>query len=215
MVPKGTRYVISFRDPKDALVSMYRFMEGWFFEPGAIPIADFALTYTADPAGPRSYWRHLLSWWEQRDNPNVLLFSYEQMTADPKASIERLAKFCGIALDDDLLTLTLERSSLDFMLRHKDKFADPMMRALSERRCNLPPGSDSAKVRKGGVGGHKSELPEEIAATLDTIWAKEVRAEDGFCRLRGVRGRGPLQRVVLADQTLRCARQAHSRWRRQ
>src|SRR5258708_2047810 len=27
--PKGARYVVSLRDPKDAMVSMYRFMEGW------------------------------------------------------------------------------------------------------------------------------------------------------------------------------------------
>ena len=33
-VPKGARYIVSLRDPRDALVSMYRFMEGWFFEPG-------------------------------------------------------------------------------------------------------------------------------------------------------------------------------------
>src|SRR5215469_14064971 len=28
-IPKGARYVVSFRDPTDALVSHYRFMEGW------------------------------------------------------------------------------------------------------------------------------------------------------------------------------------------
>src|SRR5580658_135289 len=41
-IPKGAKYVVSFRDPKDALVSMYRFMEGWFIEPGAVAIEDFA-----------------------------------------------------------------------------------------------------------------------------------------------------------------------------
>jgi len=37
-VPKGARYVVPLRDPKDAFVSMYRFMEGWFLEPGAVPM---------------------------------------------------------------------------------------------------------------------------------------------------------------------------------
>src|SRR5882757_1875779 len=40
-IPKGSRYVISVRDPKDVLISSYRFNEGWFFEPGAISITDF------------------------------------------------------------------------------------------------------------------------------------------------------------------------------
>lgn len=181
-VPKGARYVVALRDPKDALVSLYRFMEGWYLEPGAVSIGDFARARLAagGGVGGQDYWRHLISWWEQRDNPDVLIFAYEHMTADPAAHIRRLATFCGIALDDGLLALTLEHTTLDFMLRHKDRFDDALMRRLSEQRCNLPPGSDSAKVRKGGVGGHHAELPEEIAAAMDARWAEVVTPALGF-----------------------------------
>ena len=179
-MPKGARYVVALRDPKDALVSMYRFMEGWFFEPGALSIAEFAeLRIVRRPDGS-DYWSHLISWWEQRDNPDVLLMSYEQMSADPAATIRRLADFSGIALDADLLALTLERSSLDFMLRHKDRFDDLMMRRASEVRCNLPAGGDSAKVCKGVVGGHRGELPVEVEAALDAMWAQTVAPATGF-----------------------------------
>lgn len=179
-IPKGARYVVSFRDPKDALVSMYRFMEGWLLEPGAVPIDDFAKIWAGFAEGKTGIWWHLLSWWEQRSNPNVLLFSYEQMIDDPEAAVVRLARFCNIPLDRDLLKLTLEQSSLNFMLRHKEKFSDPLMRALSERRCNLPPGSDSAKVRKGGVGGYRGEIAAETAAMLDAVWTKVVQPATGF-----------------------------------
>lgn len=40
-VPKGARYICSFRDPADAFVSFYRFFEGFMFEPGAIGIEEF------------------------------------------------------------------------------------------------------------------------------------------------------------------------------
>src|SRR4051794_28496220 len=30
-VPAGAQYIVSIRDPRDALVSAYRFLEGWFF----------------------------------------------------------------------------------------------------------------------------------------------------------------------------------------
>jgi hypothetical protein len=179
-LPKGARYVVSLRDPKDALVSLYRFMEGWFLEPGAVPIAEFAPAWIARASGDGGYWHHLLSWWEQRDNPQVLLFSYEHMTADPALHVRKLAAFCGIALDDALLELTLERTSLAFMLQHKNKFDDLGMRTMSERRCNLPPGSDSAKVRKGGVGGHTRELPPGASAELDAKWTKLVTPKTGF-----------------------------------
>lgn len=177
-VPKGARYVVSLRDPRDALVSMYRFMEGWFLERGAVSIAEFTAGVLAGRGG--QYWGHLASWWEQRDNPDVLLFSYEHMSADPARHIRRLADFCGVALDDELLALALERSSIDYMLRHKDKFDDLMMRQVSEARCNLPPGSDAAKVRTGRVGGHKDELPAEAAAMLDARWTEVVTPRLGF-----------------------------------
>jgi len=178
-MPKGARYVVSLRDPKDALVSMYHFMEGWFFEPGAITLSEFSRTWIDGLAGP-NIWSHLTSWWTQRNNPDVLLLSYEHMVAEPELNVRRLAEFCGFDLDDDLLALTLERSSLSYMLAHKDRFDDAMIRQLSEATCNLPPGSDSAKVRKGTVGGHKAELEAEIADALEAIWTKEVASVTGY-----------------------------------
>ena len=141
-VPKGARYVVSVRDPRDALVSMYKFMEGWFLEPGAIAIADFAESWMAR----NDYWTHLISWWQVRHEPTVLLLSYEGMIADPEGHVRRLAAFSGLPLSHERLKLTLERSSMAYMLEHKDRFDDFMMRVASETRCNLPPGSDSAKV---------------------------------------------------------------------
>jgi hypothetical protein len=175
-IPKGAKYVVSLRDPKDALVSMRHFMEGWFLEPGAVSIEDFATHWMQRD----EYWKHLLSWWNVREDPNVLVFTYEAMIADPAGHIRRLAAFSGLPLDDELLALTLERSSIGYMLAHKDKFDDAMMREVSEARCNLPRGSDSAKVRKGAVGAHKAELPTSVGAALDARWAELVTAATGF-----------------------------------
>jgi hypothetical protein len=179
-VPKGARYIVSFRDPKDALVSFYRFMEGWTFEPGAVSLTEFAEDWIARTGQGRDYWAHLLSWWKVRDNPEVLVLSYEGMSADPEGTIRRVAAFSGIALSEALLALTLERSSFAFMLAHKDRFDDVLMRTASETRCNLPAGSDSAKVRKGGSGGGRAELSAEIMDALDAKWAELVTPVTGF-----------------------------------
>jgi hypothetical protein len=179
-MPKGAKYIVSFRDPKDAWVSHFHFMNGWFLEPGSVSLAEYSMTRLGAPDEARDFWGHLLSWWAERDNPNVLLLSYEDMTANPEANIRRVADFCGLPLDDDLLALTLERTSLSYMLAHKDRFDDRMMREKSEALCNLPPGSDSAKVRKGGVGGHKEELTAEVASALDEKWRTRVAPVTGF-----------------------------------
>ncbi len=111
-----------------------------------------------------------MSWWEQRDNPNVLLLSYEAMSADPARSIRHLAAFCGIALDQELLELTLARSSLAFMLTHQHRYDDLLMHNVLERRCGIT-GSQAAKVRQGKVGGHRREMSAELGAKIDAAWA--------------------------------------------
>lgn len=173
-IPKGARYVVSLREPKDALVSMLRFMEGWVLEPGAVGVEAFAETWFTAAAKGKGYWAHLLSWWGQRDNPDVLLLSYEHMIIDTESAVRRLAAFCGIPLDEALLTLTLDRSSIGYMLAHKDRFDDAMLRRLSEARAGLPPGSDSAKVRRGGVGGHRDLISPELSLRMDQMWAATV-----------------------------------------
>lgn len=178
-LPKGARYVVSIRDPRDAVVSMHKFMEGWFLEVGAVSADEFAGWWVERDLG-NNYWAHFISWWEQIDNPDVLLLSYEHMNDDPALAVRRLAAFCDLPLDDQLLELTLERSSIDFMLAHKDRFDDLMMREVSERKCGLPPGSDSAKVRKGGVGGYRDVLSRDSIALLDRRWAQVIEAATGL-----------------------------------
>jgi aryl sulfotransferase len=181
LVPKGARYVVPLRDPKDAFISMYRFMEGWFLEPGAVPLEDFFEGWQRG-GGPEGegYWSHLMSWWEVRHRPDVLLFSYRKMVRDPASHIRRLAEFAEIPLDQELLDLTVERTSRDYMLAHKHCFDDRMMRDLSETMGGLPPGSDSAKVRPGCSGSHAAELPVAIAERMDEIWAEKIAPVSGF-----------------------------------
>ncbi len=178
-IPKGGKYIVSLRDPKDALVSMYRFMEGWFLEPGTVSIEEFARKRYMQRKDGMDYWSHLLSWWEQRENPNVLLMAYEHMKADLPGTVERVAAFIGVKLDAELRRIVLQQASLQSMLEHKDKYDDLMMRERSEAVANLPPGSDSAKVRKGEVGSHQKELPKDVIAELDDIWRSVVTPVTG------------------------------------
>lgn len=179
-VPKGARYIVSFRDPADAVLSHLRFIEGWWLEPGAVTVTEYVAGRMALRGSRRDYWHHLLSWWAERDNPDVLLLTYEQMSADPAAHIRRVAAFCGMPIDDAILKLALERTSRAFMLAHKELFDDRMMREMAERRLGLPPGSDSVKVREGRVGSHEGEMPPEAVGMLDLTWREAVTTATGF-----------------------------------
>ena len=175
LVPKGGRYINVVRDPCDAAVSMFHFQEGWFLEPGSIEIDAFV----EHSLSHRRYFQHLISWWPRRNDPDVLFLSYEKMLEDPGAVIQRIAGFIDVDLDETLLTKTLSHSSFDFMLAHKDRFDDALLRAYTETQGGLPPGSDSAKVRAGATGSGR-ELSDETRARVQAVWAAEVTERYGF-----------------------------------
>jgi len=184
-IPAGGRYINSCRDPRDALYSMYRFMEGWFLEPGAVSLDEFARgTFIAAGMAPGNgrgdYWTHLKSWWARRNDPDVLFMAYEHMKDDLPGTIARVAVFLDVTLDPELLAITEEHASLAYMQQHKSHFDDKLMRERSVTVCGLPADSDSSKVRTGQVGESRQQLSPEVVAQLDEIWQQQITAELGF-----------------------------------
>jgi hypothetical protein len=172
-LPRGARFINVIRHPLDAAYSGFKFMEGWYLEPGAVSPE----TYIKVRARDASYHKHFVSWWPHRDDADVLYLVYEHMKADPERHIERIAEFVGIPLDDELRAITLEHSSLEFMQTHKDRFDDAMLRRLSEEEL-LPSGSDSAKVRAGQI--HEFSWSDEIVDLYDSLWLEHVTRVTGF-----------------------------------
>jgi hypothetical protein len=175
--PSGARYIVSVRDPRDALVSAYRFLENWFFEPGSIDIETLGRARFVEG---RTYYTHLASWWPHRHDANVLLLAYEQMTDDHEGAVRRVAEFIGFGDDDERIAIAMQESSLASMKAHHDKYDDLLMRERSEAACDLPLGSDSSKVRSGGVGAHRVELSERLMTDLDVTWAETITADLGI-----------------------------------
>ncbi len=175
VMPKGGRYINVVRDPGDAAVSMFKFQEGWFLEPGAVGVDEFVQSTLQH----RRYYHHLKSWWPRRNDEDVLFLAYEKMLKDTTATIRRIADFVGVELDAELLELTERHSSMAFMLEYKDRFDDAMLRRYSEEHAGIPPGSDSAKVREGKAGSRVT-LSAETQAMLDQVWAEEITATLGF-----------------------------------
>src|SRR3954462_4152476 len=170
-VPAGARYIISVRDPRDALVSAYRFFEGWFFETGSIDMETLGRVRFVEG---RTYYTHLASWWPHRHDPNVLLLAYEHMKNDHDGVVRRVAEFIGFGHDDERIAVACRESSLTSMKAHHNRYDDLMMRERSEVSCDLPPGSDSSKVRSGEVGTHRLELPEQLVADPDPTWPDTI-----------------------------------------
>lgn len=180
-IPRGGRYICAFRHSHDAIVSFYRFFEGWLFEPGAISLETFIpWRWPRDEVDSQGYWYHLCSWWEQRHNTDVLLLCYEDMKADLPGTVQKIARFMGITLDDALLDIVVRQSSRDFMLAHGHQFDERHMREIGGKRAGLPPPIDSRKVTLGASSESRYQLSPALKKELDDIWREQIQPRFGF-----------------------------------
>ena len=176
-VPKGGRYINVYRNPEDALVSMYRFLEGWFFEPGTICLAEFAGEFFLKRQDSSNYWSHAASWWRQRQRDDVLLLCFEHMIEDLPGTVQRIAGFIGCPIDEDLHRLVVNQSKLQFMKQHANQFDDHLVRETRDEACGLPPGGESSKVRHGSSGSGRQLLSPNITDALNLRWARVMTSE--------------------------------------
>lgn len=178
-VPKGAKYLVSFREPQATLLSYYRFYEGWLFEPGTVTIEEYLAPHL-DREAKKDYWTHMESWWGQRHNDNVLLLSYELMLEDIRPVVEQIAAFISIDADDRLIDVATHQSSRDFMLKHENKFDDRMHRERGGEVGAHPVGIGSTKVTDGTYDPARYHLTPDIMARMEQNWHETMRASFGI-----------------------------------
>lgn len=184
-VPKGARYIYPIRHPYDVAVSYFRFLEGWYFEVGSISLEEFTRDRILQSQG---YWHHLSSWWEQRNNKDILILCYEEMKADLPSAIRTIANFMNVELDDELFDIVLRQSSRDFMLEHKSKYTDTKLQKFFESRGGAPVASDSVKVTSGTPDDECYQLSEELKAEFDELWREIICERFGLEDYSALRG---------------------------
>ena len=178
-VPKGARYIVSFREPQAVMISYYRFYEGWMFEPGRVTLDEYVGGHLQRERG-KDYWTHMESWWAQRDAEHVLLLSYELMREDAAHTIAKIADFIGVEADDQMLDLAAEQSSRQFMLEHGDRFNDLLHRDRATAVGALPAGAGASKVTDGKFDPALYELTPNLIAGMERNWAESMGAKFGL-----------------------------------
>ncbi|CAN7988224.1 unnamed protein product [Ixodes hexagonus] len=155
----SAKYIYVARNPKDCCVSFYHhtknisaygFQDGTFdefFEIFVDGLTDFG-----------NYYESVRSWYAKRDEPNVLLLTYESLHADIRGSVLKIAGFVDQALavelarDEDKMQAVLEKSNVD---RMKNEFPIQF-------------------VRKGVVGDWKNYFSAEQSRKLEARFFREM-----------------------------------------
>lgn len=152
------KYVVTIRNPFDCSVSFYHFTNKKFASLGIPMTFDqcFETFYTGEvPYG--DYFDHLLSWYEKRNEPNVLLLLYEEMIEDRKKAVLDVARFLGEEhlrnMEGQTLEKVLEHTSFNYMKAQLD------YNSLGKEMKGKADDS-MIVIRKGIVGDWKSCFTE-------------------------------------------------------
>lgn len=172
-IPKGGRYIVVFRDPLDAMLSLYKFFEGWWFEAGSISVDDFA-DYYLQRGG--DYWEHAASWLRQREREDVLLVTFEEMKRNLPGIVDRVAEFMG-GYDAATRAIATEQAGFAFMKRHGGQFDDHLLRQARDAACGLPPGGSATKVATGKTG---AQISADIRRRFNDRWQEVMAREFGL-----------------------------------
>ncbi|KAL1472159.1 hypothetical protein MTO96_039497, partial [Rhipicephalus appendiculatus] len=92
----NAKYVYVARNPYDCAVSYYHFLKG--LTPKTVTDVSFESFLKLFLSGKviyGDYFDHLLPWYERRNDANVLFITYEQLKADTKAQVLKIADFLG------------------------------------------------------------------------------------------------------------------------
>ncbi|MEQ8988078.1 MAG: sulfotransferase domain-containing protein [Marinovum algicola] len=172
-IPKGGRYIVVFRDPVDAMISLYRFFEGWWFEAGSISVDAFA-DYYLQRGG--DYWAHMASWLRQRGREDVLLVTFEEMKRNLPGVVDRVADFMG-GYDAATRAIATQQAGFAFMKRHGGQFDDHLVRQTRDAACGIPPGGNATKVASGKTG---AQISDDIRRRFDERWQEMMEHEFGL-----------------------------------
>jgi hypothetical protein len=163
----AARYIWVVRDPKDVFVSSYHFMRSTLLGPLMPSVRRWLDVFLSADAFSGSWAEHLQGGWRHRQLDNVLFLTYEEMKADLRATVMRLADFMGVDLTPEELASVVRQSSFAHMKKIGHKFD---MIGLS------PPWGKpgGAMVRRGERGSATELLSEADQRRIDDYWRAEL-----------------------------------------
>ncbi|XP_053373343.1 amine sulfotransferase-like [Mercenaria mercenaria] len=114
---KGKGMTISVvRHPKDVVISLFRIMQWCDLLAEDETTFDSFLDTIVNGTGYACPWpRHVLEYWERRDEKNVLFVRYEDVIKDKPAAIRRIAEFLGRKLTEEDIQRITEHCQVENM----------------------------------------------------------------------------------------------------
>ncbi|XP_046855510.1 amine sulfotransferase-like [Xenia sp. Carnegie-2017] len=180
--PKGSKCIVIYREPRCVLYSYYNFLQGWMIQPpGNVTIEDFIHEICFPANSTANYFEHFMTWWEHRNDENVLFLFYEEMKEDLEKTVRAVAKFMG-TYDEKNIKTAVNMSTFEFMKENATKFNGNFLR--NHRNLSACSYYDGMKTSDRVVTGSTTKalrfLPKQLQDDVCKKWKETIGNVAGY-----------------------------------
>ena len=178
--PKGAKYIVIYREPCAAFSSGYNFRIGTSLQRDEITLDEFVRGFYLKPDKLRtSYFQHLVSWWPKRNDPNVLMLTFEDMLEDLESAVRAVASFMGID-DEASITNAVKTSRFEFMKEHQEKFSSNRIARYRSKAMGFLDDVRYRRVITGSATKGREAMKGSTRQAVQDMWNKTVTKEIGY-----------------------------------
>lgn len=116
------KIIFVYRDGRDVAVSLYHHNKN-YLDPDLTFDGNFEEFFTKDKA-VMNWFKYTNEWLENKDNLNVLYVSYEQLKSNFDETLQKIATFVGVELNEEIVSRVKKHSSFEYMKQHELKFGE-------------------------------------------------------------------------------------------
>jgi hypothetical protein len=163
--PRYPRAMYIVRDPRDVVISQYHYHRKCNKIEDGYPMDKFVTRFLSGDTCPHGSWGESVTTWltSRHNDPRFLLLRYEDLVADPKRELARVARFMNIDADAERIAKAVERSAADNMRKLEKAQSDKSSLTKDSRK-------DLSFVRAAKSGGWQKDLPEQYVAQIEAKW---------------------------------------------